>query len=226
MRRAPLKELYYITHINNLPSILKRGILSHELVEAQKVEFTRIYDDEIVAKRRDRKTPDGRSLWSFANIYFQARNPMLYRVVCEKSPDEIVILGVQMSILNKPDIFISTGNAAHSLSDILVASEGRKVLSQIEKNTAKEYWTDESGSKRKIMAECLVPGVIPPQLITGVYVASHEAVDKVRLIVQQFIFPWCANPICFSNPIAKNISRRIFMLLKGICFSLGGKRLQ
>jgi hypothetical protein len=189
MGRAPLKELYYITHINNLPSILKRGILSHELVKAENVPFISIYADDIVAKRREIKTPDGRSLWSFANLYFQARNPMLYKVVFfSESTDanDIAVLGVQMSVLNKPDIFISTGNAASASSVILPEREGKKALSQIRKDIDKEYWTEESGSKRKIMAECLVPGMIPPELITEIYVASHEAADKVRPIVQQF----------------------------------------
>jgi len=218
MKHAPIKELYYITHINNVPSILKRGVLSHELIEKENVPFTPIYDAEIVSRRHDIKTPDGRTLWSFANLYFKARNPMLYRVVCEKSLDEIVILGVQMSILNRPDIFISTGNAAHSLSDILVASEGRKVLSQIERNTDKEYWTDESGSKRKIMAECLVPGMIPPQLITGVYVASHEATDKVRPIVHQFDLPVVREPHMFFQPYRKEYLTPNLYVVEGDMF--------
>lgn len=206
MRRAPVKELYYITHISNVPSILKRGILSHELVEAQKVDYTRIYADDIVAKRRDRKTPDGRSLWSFANLYFQARNPMLYKVVFfSESTDanDIAVLGVQMSILNRSDIFISTGNAASASSVILPAREGKKALSQIRKGIDKEYWTEESGSKRRIMAECLVPGIISPELITEIYVASHEAADKVRPTVEKFGLSVVHHPNMFFQPFRK-----------------------
>lgn len=221
MRRAQIKELYYITHINNVPSVLKRGILSHELVETENVPFTRIYNAEIVAKRRDIKTPDGRSLWSFANLYFQPRNPMLYRVVFfGESTDEndIAVLGVQMSILNRPDIFISTGNAAHSLSHILTASEGRKVISEIKKNTDKEYWTDEGGSKRKIMAECLVPGMIPPQLITEICVASHEALDRVRPMVQQFNLPVVREPNMFFQPFRKEYVSPYVYVVEGDMF--------
>lgn len=32
-RKALVKGLYYITHTQNVPSILERGILSHALVE-------------------------------------------------------------------------------------------------------------------------------------------------------------------------------------------------
>lgn len=221
MRRAPIKELYYITHIDNLSSILKRGILSHELVESQKVECTRIYADDIVKKRRKIKTPDGRNLWSFANLYFKPRNPMLYRVVFfgeSTDANDIAVLGVQMSVLNRPDIFISTGNAAHSLSDILTASEGRKILSQIKKNTDKKYWTDESGSKRKIMAECLVPGMVPSQFITEVYVASHEAAEKVKPAAEQFGLPVVSEPNMFFQPTRKIGLTSYISLVEGDMF--------
>lgn len=185
MRRAYIKELYYITHIDNLPSILDIGILCHERVQTEDIQYTPIYDDDIVSHRRERHIPDGRSLWNFTNLYFQPRNAMLYQVVHEKPVNDIVILGVRLNILNRPDIFISTGNAAHSLSDILTASEGKKVISQIKKDTDKEYWTEEVGSKRKMMAECLVPNLVPPEFIQAIYIASHDAVAKVKATLQQ-----------------------------------------
>ncbi|MCD6540215.1 MAG: DUF4433 domain-containing protein, partial [Candidatus Omnitrophica bacterium] len=49
-----LRGLYYITHINNLSSILKRGILCHRKIEDEKISFTPIYDAEIVATRREK----------------------------------------------------------------------------------------------------------------------------------------------------------------------------
>lgn len=200
MKHAPVKELYYITHINNVPSILGRGILSHELIEKENVPFTSIYDAEIVSRRHGIKTPDGRTLWSFANLYFQPRNPMLFRVLLSADKADVVVLGVQMSILNKSDIFISTGNAAHSLSDILPAREGKKAIPQIRKDIDKEYWTQEVGSKRKIMAECLIPGIIPPELITEIYVANQDVVDKLKAMLQQSDIPIIPEPKMFFQP--------------------------
>lgn len=71
MGRRQLNELYYITHIDNVPSILTRGILSHSRIVSGNVPFTPIYNAEIVSNRRNRKTPDGKSLWDYANLYFQ-----------------------------------------------------------------------------------------------------------------------------------------------------------
>lgn len=78
MGALDIKGLYYITHIDNVPSILRRGILSRERVETEGVQYTPIYDEAIVAARKDKLAPNGKRLWSFANLYFNARNPMLY----------------------------------------------------------------------------------------------------------------------------------------------------
>src|SRR3990172_2871181 len=143
MKRRSVQGLYYITHIDNIPSILKRGIFSHERIESEKIPFTRIYDEGIVSNRHKIIVPDGRNLWHFANVYFEARNPMLYRVVNEKSEDNIAILALRPDLLERHDIYITTGNAAHSLSDILYPTEAKKHLSEIIKNSVGlEWWNN------------------------------------------------------------------------------------
>ena len=221
--KAPIKvtELYYITHVDNIPSILQYGILSHEMIENKGIPFTRIYNAEIVSKRKEILTPDGRSLWSFANLYFQPRNPMLYRVVYLGgfgTVDNIAVIGVQMSVLNMPDIFISTGNAASSMSNILPAREGKKALPQIRKEIDKEYWTDESGSKRKIMAECLVPGVIPPTFINEIYVPSHDAATKLKNMAPQIDIDVIPQPNMFFQPTTKIDLTPMLSLVEGDLF--------
>ena len=47
-----LRELYYITHIDNLPSILKSGILCHRKIIEEQINFTPIYDEDIIASER------------------------------------------------------------------------------------------------------------------------------------------------------------------------------
>jgi len=72
-----LRNFYYITHIDNLSSVLDKGILSHKRIVEDKIPFTPIYDAEIVARRKNIKTPDNRNLWDFVNLYFQPRNAMM-----------------------------------------------------------------------------------------------------------------------------------------------------
>ncbi|MBI4670260.1 MAG: DUF4433 domain-containing protein [Chloroflexi bacterium] len=180
MAHRRMKGLYYITHINNISSILNRGILSHEIVEKENVPFTRIYNEGIVANRRNRLTPDGRSLWSFANLYFQPRNAMLYQVVNEKGLDEIAIVAVRQDILKRPDIYITTGNAAHSESEILHPREGRQAVAEMLDVLNSDWWKKEDGSKRRMMAECLVPDVVTPDSIDGIYVSKHTVAEKLK----------------------------------------------
>ena len=58
-----IKGLYYITHIENLPSIMRRGILSHEQVKDEAIRYTPTYDEGIVAARKEKLVPGGRRLY-------------------------------------------------------------------------------------------------------------------------------------------------------------------
>jgi hypothetical protein len=107
-----IKSLSYIAHVENPCSILDQGILSQNGVKARGVEYKAIYDPEIVENRKLKSTPSGHSLWDFANVYFQPRNPMLYRVVHNQGlKDNIVVLGLQPRILELPGAYITDGNA-------------------------------------------------------------------------------------------------------------------
>lgn len=181
-KKPEIKSLYYITHIDNLPSIFTRGILSHGRVEDLALPYTPIYDAQIVSNRKAKIAPDGHSLWLFANLYFQPRNPMLYRVLHEKDEGDVVVLGVQRRVLETPNLFVALGNAASNATQILNLKEGLKGITQIWETINSEWWNAVDGSKRKMMAECLVPNCIPPDLVHSVYVASHAVADKVRQI--------------------------------------------
>ena len=176
--QGAIRELYYITHTDNVRSILTNGILSPSNMIERSLKYTPIYDECIVSRRREIKTPNGKSLWDFANLFFEARNPMLFRVKCEKDTYNLAIIGVEPTVLTLPDVYVTTGNAAHSQSEIV--SPTREAMSSILKNTKKEFWSEHDGSKRKIMAECLVPDEIPVSCIKAIYVADHDAKLKVE----------------------------------------------
>ncbi|MEW6609097.1 MAG: DarT ssDNA thymidine ADP-ribosyltransferase family protein [bacterium] len=197
-----IRHLYYITHIDNLPSILKNGILSHKQVEERQISYTPIYDKEIIENRRNRIIPDGsgRNLWDFANVYFQPRNPMLFRVVCEKSDNDIVVIAIKSDILNRDDIFISSGDAASSATEILPAKEGKETLYKLTEILDKKWWTEESGDKRKIMAECLVPDMISPEYIHTIYVANHNIANKTKEFLSLFPISVVPQPNIFFKP--------------------------
>ena len=187
MAKRNVKGLYYITHVNNLHSILQYGILSHQQVEKQNIPYTHIYNPEIVANREARKTSDGYSLWAYANVYFQPRNPMLYKVISETDKNEVVIVGISPQALDIKDAFISLGNAASPLSPILEVDKGLELITgEYWSIINSDWWKTEDGTKRKIMAECLVPNVIPPRYIHSIYVTNQTTADKIRPILNNF----------------------------------------
>jgi O-acetyl-ADP-ribose deacetylase (regulator of RNase III) len=196
--QGTIRELYYITHIDNIPSILKNGILSHQNIIQRGLKYTPIYDECIISRRKEIKTPNGKSLWDFANLFFEARNPMLFRVKCEKDTYNLAIIGVEPSVFTLPGVYVTTGNAAHSQSEILAPN--RVIMSKILKNTKKEYWSEHDGSKRKIMAECLVPNEIPASLIKAIYVADHDSKYKVDSKLANSSIPVIPEPHMFFSP--------------------------
>ncbi len=217
--KPEIKSLYYITHVDNLPSILSMGILSHRYIEDRGVAYKAIYDAEIVSNRKLKHTPDGRSLWEFANVYFQPRNPMLFRVVHEKSPNEIVVLGLNRRVLEIPGSFITNGNAANNATDFFSYKDGVQAVSKIWDTISNEWWNSVDGSKRKIMAECLVPGAISPDLVHSVYVASHKVADLVRSIIPRQI-PVIPEPPMFFFPKKQyQIAQNLFLADGDMFFS-------
>ncbi|HUY90898.1 MAG TPA: DarT ssDNA thymidine ADP-ribosyltransferase family protein [Pirellulales bacterium] len=220
-RKAEIKSLFYITHVENVPSMLKNGILSHGLVDAQNVPFTPIYDQAIVSNRKDKATPERASLWDYANLYFQPRNPMMYRVVHEKAAKDLAVVGVKPSVLQLPQVMVTDGNAASNPTQFFKAAEGLKAIEAQWRVVQAEYWNELDGSKRKIMAECLVPDRIPPEYVHTIFVADHDTKKRVEGLIRSYAIPVIPEPNFFFKPffrarIGENIS-----LIEGDMFFSG-----
>ncbi|MEW6041749.1 MAG: DarT ssDNA thymidine ADP-ribosyltransferase family protein [Elusimicrobiota bacterium] len=215
-----LRGLYYIAHIDNLPSIFEKGILCHRKVEDEKITFTSIYDAEIVASRKNKKVLERHDLWDFVNLYFQPRNAMLYRVAFFSAginPDDIIIIGLKSSILDRKDILVTTGNAASSNTEFISSERAEKYIKDIREKTDKEWWASEDGSKREIMAECLVPNNVSPEYISEIYVSNQNTLSKAREICKENI-PVIPEPILFFLPSRRIPLTRTLSLVEGDMF--------
>ena len=195
-----LKSLYYITHIDNLPSIFQRGILSYERIEKEKVGSISIFNPtnkETNKKRKISPQNNRKNLLNYANLFFQPRNPMMYRAIFEKSANQLAVLEVAATVLNEPETIVADGNITDELTQFYPGIQGLKKLRQQEKIIQSEWWKKSDGSKRKIMAECLVPGYIKPEYIRSVIIADeasrswvHGSMDnsEIRIICQPNMF--------------------------------------
>lgn len=217
MKVLKLRGLYYITHIDNIPSILNRGILCHKKVLEDKIQYKPIYDKNIISKRENMKTPDGRSLWEFANLYFQPRNAMLYRIVNFGgiNMEDIVIIGLKSTILNRHDILITNGNAASNYTEILNIKEARKHVQSIRRRADKTWWAFEDGSKRELMAECLVPNSVSPEYISEIYVPTSESSKKLTSLLKGKDISIIVQPELFFLPL------KVIRLTDNLCLLRG-----
>ena len=88
MNIEDVQELHYITHIDNISSICDNGILSHR--QAGELSHISVASTEVQEKRAKKIIPGGRALHEYVNLYFDARNPMLY-VLQDKHADLCIL---------------------------------------------------------------------------------------------------------------------------------------
>lgn len=174
MQRGELTELHYITPIDNLPSILRLGILSHN--QAKRVTHQSVAMDEIQDRRARVIVPGGRKLHEYVNLYICARNPMMYKRQAQYK--ELCVLRVNPNLIDLPGVVITDGNAS---GDYVRFSAAPKGLAIVDRDwTFADDWRDPDPIQyfRKKAAKCaevLVPDKLKPDYITGAYVACQEA---------------------------------------------------
>lgn len=176
-REVGIEGLYYITHFDNVQSILNTGILCHTEIKKRNIKYTPIYNSDVMNIRADKRLPNDKALYDYANLYFQPRNAMLYSLVMSPNVDKksLAIIYIKKQILNSQGVFISMGNAASSVSEFLPIEEAKLRFSELAKWIDNDWWKSDDGSKRKMMSECLVPYAVKPEYIQGIYVISEPS---------------------------------------------------
>lgn len=181
MKREDLAELHYITPIVNVPSILQEGILSHELSEG--IPHHSVANPEVQERRAARVLPGPgkRMLHQFANLYFHARNPMMY--VLQSNYRNLCVLRVSTDVLDIPGVVIADRNAARTgvsfgpASTALASIDYELVFA--DSWTYPEDQAKERSHKAIKCAEVLVPGRVAPDYVFGAYVSG--ATNRARL---------------------------------------------
>ena len=182
MKRSDVKALYYICHIENLPSIIKDGILCYN--KAKKLKHKVIHDPNVQERRKNKQIPGGGKLHDYANLYFNPRNAMMYKR--KELHKEICILILDPKILNATNVVISDMNASSDYARFYSLKELDKLDGEL--IFAKD-WTHPDPIeyfKRKsaVCAEVLVPSFIPSNFITGIYVSCNESREKVKRLLE------------------------------------------
>ena len=181
MKREELEELHYITAIENVPSILQHGILSHR--GAAQVGHKSVAMKEIQDRRAKVTVPGGRPLHEYANLFICARNPMMY--LRHGQHVSLCVLRVSPAVLDLPGTVVTDGNASSDYISFRAAPGGVKIVDK--HMTFADDWTDADyiqylRNKTAKCAEVLVPDAVPPQFIVGAYVSCEEARDRLNAL--------------------------------------------
>lgn len=184
MLRSELNDLHYLTPIDNLPSILEHGILSHSRVAPR--QHVSVAMQPVQDKRALKVVPGGRRLHDYANLYICGRNPMMF--VRRAQHETLCVLSVSPDVLDIAGTVITDQNAA---SDYVrfAASPGGLVHVNAELTFARR-WTHpedqiaEWKHKAAKCAEVLVPDSIHPDQIRSVYVSGEAGRVRVVTAIQ------------------------------------------
>jgi len=182
MNRADITKLYFIAPITNVPSILEHGILSHR--QADRLAHESIAMEEVQARRKNKQIPGARRLHDYANLYFDAHNPMLSRR--REQNATICVLCVSPDVLDLPGVIVADRNAASDWVKFSAVEEGLRQISR--ERVFAQYWThqgdsfEEMNHKSEKCAEVLVPDRVEARFFVGAYVANQAALAAFNAI--------------------------------------------
>lgn len=192
---SDILELYFITAIINVPSILEHGILSHNLIAKKKIQHASVASVDVQSRRMNKVIPGGKRLHDYANLYLNARNPMLYVLLNKQG--ELCVLRISNDVARKPGVVMSDRNAARGWARFQPWPDG---LSMIDKEELFGLsWDDpdpyEKDRLKGVMcAEVLVPDKVERRYIKGAYVSCQEALDQLTGLCTGF-------PVSINNKL-------------------------
>lgn len=191
MRRGELTELHYITPVENVPSILERGILSNQ--KAARHKHLSVAMEVIQDRRRLVTIPGARKLHEYVNLYINARNKMMYCL--QDRHDGLCVLRVSPEVLDVPGVVIADKNASSDYVRFAPAPEG---LQRIDRERVfAESWRHPDDEREQLRhgsemcAEVLVPDCVESGYIVGAYVPGQESLGKLQKTTEGL--PACVN---------------------------------
>ena len=189
--------LYRITHIKNIPHILRFGV-THRLSVNANQNFVPIGDRSLINFRDKFNVEVGAktiNLGQFIPFYFGIRMPMLYTIqhgynfTTPVAPHEIVYVVVSLQRLiddSSIPIYFTDGHAVDAFTNFYGRGEIEDLPRIIDWDAVKlRQWSGSSidiDAKRRKQAECLVGCDIPPEYIVGFGCYNIEAADTLAAL--------------------------------------------
>lgn len=179
--------------MDNVLSVLANGILSYE--SATRLAHASVAMAEVQERRDSKQIPGGLRLHQYANLYFHARNPMLFLRLAQAPT--LCILRVSCDVLAQPGVVLTDQNAASDYVRFLAPVQ----VSEIDMDLVyAEDWrnSDRITYFRRKAAKCaevLVPHQVHPRFLLGAHVVDIPARDRLSAV--GFTLPISVSPALF-----------------------------
>lgn len=176
-----IKEFHSIMPIGNVPSVMEYGILCYD--KAKRLPHASIADEDVQSVRDGKSVTGGLALHKYANLYLDARNPMMYRR--KDQAEDNCVLRVDLSVKEMDGFVYSDHNAASRFARFL--SRDQEHMLNCDDIFAK-YWNHPDDPvryeehKHRKCAEALVPHCVPESYIKGAYVVNRSVDQKLKTL--------------------------------------------
>lgn len=186
-------EFHCIMPMANIPSVLTHGILSYE--RTAKLAHTSVAMQPVQDRRDVKRVPGGLKLHHYANLYFHARNPMMFSR--QQEVPQLCVLRVSTGVAELGGVVFADRNASSDWVRFLQPSQAN--LLDFNAIYATD-WTHPDrfeyfARKSKKCAEVLVPNRVEPSFLTGAYVVDQSA--AANLAALGFNLPVAIEPVLF-----------------------------
>ena len=203
-----IPNLFHITHRDNIPGILRRGLLCRNRIETLHLPYLDLSDSECQSRRSCRDLDGGvLDLHDYVPLFIEPRNAMLYRL--EKAlgehgdPDGLTILEVSGTAADWRASLLADGIASSPASHLFHADdpEGWEALDwdAIRCRNWKDQ-PDPKAAKRRKMAEVMVSGSLSSRHISKIWLKAPTALWAIHAKLAQVDLP----------PLAVDQDRRFF----------------
>lgn len=155
-----------MTHIDNIPHIIKNGI-THKNSSNFNKNYKSIGDTSLISTRDNYKLPNGNTIGDYIPFYLGTRTPMLYVIqngyngVSVIHPSEIIycVSSIQKVLDANLDFIYTDGHATDNFSNYYFPKDVNNIENQVDFDATKtEIWKNESDLdlKRRKEAEFLI----------------------------------------------------------------------
>ncbi len=180
------KYFYHFTHLENIDSIVKNGLLSTNKKNEKKINHVDLANENIQLRRSEMEVtcePKG-TIHNYVPFYFTARNPMLLGVLNRKNIDQPLVVYIAISIeklLEKNVVFTDASANTSIPPNFFNDPKDLDKLNWDLINSRK--WTErEKDNLHARMAEVLVLDEVPIDWIDSFIVYNEMAKKGIKKV--------------------------------------------